>query len=143
MVGLGEELDEIRALMRDLRAHDCRLLTIRQYLTPYDGHLPVERHVRPEEFEGLRAYGKHIGFEQVVSGSLVRSSFRADIQAAGILSATEPPEILIIDDDGQGAVTAVGSLRRDLDIPSTRDCRDYNLTIGSRPMVSRLLSSPS
>lgn len=141
MVGLGEEMDEIRALMRDLRIQDCRMLTIRQYLAPSDGHLPVQRYVRPEEFEGLRAYAEHIGFERVASGSFVRSSYRADLQAAGILSAAEPHKVLIVDGigGGQGSLTAVGSLSHDFDIPSARARPSYRLTLDSSPLISRLM----
>ena len=81
MVGLGEEIDEIKETMRDLRAHDCNMLTIGQYLAPSDSHLPVERYYTPDEFEELRAYGEEIGFEHVASGPLVRSSYHADQQA--------------------------------------------------------------
>ena len=53
MLGLGETLDEVRAVMRDLRAHDCDMLTIGQYLAPSRAHLPVERFVEPAEFDAL------------------------------------------------------------------------------------------
>ena len=81
MVGLGEDIEEIKATMRDLRAHGCRMLTVGQYLAPSDSHLPVERYYTPEEFEELRVYGEEIGFEAVASGPLVRSSYHADQQA--------------------------------------------------------------
>lgn len=84
MVGLGEELEEIEATMRDLRDHGCRMLTIGQYLAPSDSHLPIERYYTPEEFEALREYGESIGFDHVASGPLVRSSYHADQQAKGI-----------------------------------------------------------
>ena len=85
MVGLGEEIDEIKQVMRDLRAHGCTMLTIGQYLAPSDSHLPVERYYTPEEFDELRVYGESIGFRHVASGPLVRSSYHADSQAAGVL----------------------------------------------------------
>ncbi|MGB0845453.1 MAG: lipoyl synthase [Thiolinea sp.] len=81
MVGLGEDMDEIKETMRDLRAHGCRMLTVGQYLAPSDSHLPVERYYTPEEFEELRIYGEEIGFDHVASGPLVRSSYHADQQA--------------------------------------------------------------
>ncbi len=81
MVGLGEEMEEIKETMRDLRAHDCNMLTIGQYLAPSSSHLPVERYYSPDEFEALRVYGEEIGFEHVASGPLVRSSYHADQQA--------------------------------------------------------------
>ena len=81
MLGLGEELDEVRQVMRDLRAHDCDMLTLGQYLQPSRHHLPVQRYVTPEEFEQLRADGEDMGFSSVASGPLVRSSYHADQQA--------------------------------------------------------------
>lgn len=85
MLGLGETLDEVRAVMRDLRAHDCDMLTIGQYLQPSRSHLPVERFVPPDEFDGLADYGRELGFDNVASAPLVRSSYHADLQAAGRL----------------------------------------------------------
>lgn len=85
MVGLGEEIDEIRAVMRDLRAHGCRMLTIGQYLAPSDSHLPVERYYSPDEFDALREYGESIGFDHVASGPMVRSSYHADKQAMELI----------------------------------------------------------
>lgn len=83
MLGLGEEIEEVRAVMRDLRAHDVDMLTLGQYLAPSRDHLPVERFVHPDEFEALADYAREIGFAQVASGPLVRSSYHADRQAAG------------------------------------------------------------
>lgn len=83
MLGLGEELDEVRAVMRDLIEHDCNMLTLGQYLQPSRHHLPVSRYVHPDEFEALRVYGKQVGFQHVASGPLVRSSYHADLQASG------------------------------------------------------------
>lgn len=85
MVGLGEEMEEIKATMRDLREHGCRMLTVGQYLAPSNSHLPVERYYTPEEFDQLREYGESIGFEHVASGPLVRSSYHADQQARKIV----------------------------------------------------------
>ncbi len=85
MVGLGETLDEVAQTMVDLRAHHCDMLTIGQYLQPSRDHLPVTRYVTPEEFEALRRKGEAMGFANVASGPLVRSSYHADLQAAQIL----------------------------------------------------------
>ncbi len=83
MLGLGETLDEVREVMRDMRAHQVDMLTLGQYLQPSRAHLPVERFVTPDEFNELKAYGDSIGFTNVASAPLVRSSYHADLQAAG------------------------------------------------------------
>ena len=85
MLGLGETDDEILEVMRDLRAHGCEMLTIGQYLRPSRHHLPVQRYVTPEQFEVFRVAGLEMGFFQVASGPLVRSSYQADLQAQKIL----------------------------------------------------------
>jgi lipoic acid synthetase len=77
ILGLGEEADEIRSAMTDLRAAGCDLLTITQYLRPSPMHHPVERWVRPEEFVQWRDEALALGFAGVMSGPLVRSSYRA------------------------------------------------------------------
>jgi lipoic acid synthetase len=71
--------------MRDMRMHDVQMLTLGQYLQPSKHHLPVERFVHPEEFERLRELGESLGFSQVASGPMVRSSYHADQQAAGLV----------------------------------------------------------
>lgn len=83
MLGLGETLEEVEQVLRDLRAHDCDMLTLGQYLQPSRHHLPVRRYVTPEEFGALRDTAKRLGFSQVASGPLVRSSYHADKQARG------------------------------------------------------------
>ncbi len=83
MVGLGETNEEVEAVMQDLRAHQCDRLTIGQYLQPGPHHLSVERYVTPEEFNDFAHIGKKMGFEHVASGPMVRSSYHADLQAAG------------------------------------------------------------
>lgn len=83
MVGLGETNEELKAVMRDLRDHDCDMLTLGQYLQPSPYHAPVTRYMTPEEFEELGAYATSLGFENVASGPLVRSSYHADLQAEG------------------------------------------------------------
>ena len=65
-------------------AHGCTMLTVGQYLQPSRGHLPVERFVEPARFEELRRVGEEIGFANVASGPLVRSSYHADRQAAEV-----------------------------------------------------------
>lgn len=82
MLGLGEELDEVREVMADLRAIDCDILTLGQYLRPSANHLPITRFVHPEEFAQLREDGIAMGFRHVESGPMVRSSYHADEQSA-------------------------------------------------------------
>src|SRR5574342_1313902 len=77
MVGLGEELDEVKAVMRDQRSWGVDILTLGQYLQPSKKHLPIERYYTPEEFAELKKYGLSIGFKWVESGPLVRSSYHA------------------------------------------------------------------
>ncbi len=85
MLGLGEEMEEVRQVLRDMRTHDVNMLTLGQYLQPSRDHLAVERFVTPKEFEELGEYAKNIGFDQVASGPMVRSSYHADLQAEGLL----------------------------------------------------------
>ena len=80
MVGLGETRHEIAETMADLRAVECDLLTIGQYLRPSDKHAPLSRWYTPDEFEELRELGESMGFRHVASGPLVRSSYHADEQ---------------------------------------------------------------
>ena len=77
MLGLGETRDEVLQAMRDLRAVDCDILTLGQYLRPSEKHLPVEEFVRPEEFAQLEREGLALGFRFVAAGPLVRSSYKA------------------------------------------------------------------
>jgi len=83
MLGLGETMDEVVEVMKDLRAHRGEMLTLGQYLQPSLHHLPVERFVPPEEFEQLGRMAEELGFINVASGPMVRSSYHADLQAAG------------------------------------------------------------
>lgn len=85
MLGLGENLEEVQAVMRDLRAHDVDMLTLGQYLQPSRHHLPVERYVTPAEFDQLRQAGETMGFGHVASGPMVRSSYHADRQARNVV----------------------------------------------------------
>lgn len=83
MLGMGEEDEEILQTLRDLRAHDVDMVTMGQYLQPSKFHMPVVRFVTPQQFNDFAAYAKEIGFKNVASGPLVRSSYHADKQAAG------------------------------------------------------------
>jgi lipoic acid synthetase len=78
MLGLGEGAAEIKQSLRDLRRHNVDIVTLGQYMRPTKNHLPVERWVSPAEFEALRTFGLGLGFTEVASGPLVRSSYRAD-----------------------------------------------------------------
>lgn len=77
MLGLGEEYGELLRVFGDLRAVDCDILTLGQYLRPSKDQLPVERYVRPDEFAALRTEALALGFRHVESGPLVRSSYHA------------------------------------------------------------------
>jgi len=83
MLGLGETLDEVRQVLKDLREHDVDMLTLGQYLQPSKYHMPVSNYVTPDEFNELGEFAKKLGFTHVASGPLVRSSYHADRQAAG------------------------------------------------------------
>jgi lipoyl synthase len=84
MLGLGETDDEIIEVLKDLRAHQCDMLTLGQYLQPSKFHAPVERYVTPDNFKRLGDIAQELGFTNAASGPLVRSSYHADLQAAGI-----------------------------------------------------------
>ncbi|HLI84197.1 MAG TPA: lipoyl synthase [Bryobacteraceae bacterium] len=79
MLGLGETVDEVHALMGDLRHAGTAIVTIGQYLQPTRRNLPVVRYIEPREFEAHRAYGLTLGFDMVFSGPLVRSSYMAEL----------------------------------------------------------------
>ena len=83
MVGLGESLDEVKQVLEDLREHDCDMLTVGQYLQPSRYHLPVDRFVHPDEFEEIKVFAESLGFINVASAPMVRSSYHADLQAHG------------------------------------------------------------
>ncbi|MCL6556236.1 MAG: lipoyl synthase [Burkholderiales bacterium] len=84
MLGLGETDEEILEVMRDLRAHDVDMLTLGQYLQPSPHHLPVQRFVTPEAFEAFAEVAQQMGFSNAACGPMVRSSYHADSQAAGL-----------------------------------------------------------
>lgn len=87
MLGLGETDEEILDVLKDLRAHDCDMLTLGQYLQPSRYHLPVDRFVPPATFNELGQQATELGFTHVASGPLVRSSYHADLQAAGTFTS--------------------------------------------------------
>lgn len=89
MLGVGEEWDEILQAMDDLRAVDCDIITIGQYLQPSPKHLNVEKYYRPEEFADLKEEGLKRGFSHVESGPMVRSSYHAHEQVKSAKSAKE------------------------------------------------------
>lgn len=78
MLGLGEEKEEVLQCMQDCRDHGVDIFTLGQYLRPTPNHLPIIRYVSPEEFKYFRDEGLKMGFVEVVSGPLVRSSYRAE-----------------------------------------------------------------
>ena len=84
MVGLGEEIEEVKDVMRDLREWGVDILTVGQYLQPSRKHLPIQRYVHPDEFEDLKEFGMSIGFQWVESGPLVRSSYHAEEQVRAL-----------------------------------------------------------
>ncbi len=86
ILGLGEVIEEVLQVMRDLREVDVDILTLGQYLRPSDWHLPIDRYYTPEEFRQLREAGLAMGFRHVEAGPLVRSSYHAweQVQAAGM-----------------------------------------------------------
>lgn len=77
MLGLGENMDEVEQVMRDLRAHNVEILTLGQYLRPSQKHLPIIRYIPQEEFDRLKRIGYELGFSHVEAGPLVRSSYHA------------------------------------------------------------------
>ncbi|HEY4305562.1 MAG TPA: lipoyl synthase [Gemmatimonadaceae bacterium] len=86
ILGMGETIEEVEAVMRDLREVDVDILTLGQYLRPSDSHIKLDRYVTPEEFRRLKEIGMAMGFKHVESGPLVRSSYHAweQVQAAGV-----------------------------------------------------------
>jgi lipoic acid synthetase len=86
ILGMGETIEEVKVVMRDLRNVDVDILTLGQYLRPSTDHIPIDRYVTPDEFAHLRDVGMAMGFRHVESGPLVRSSYHAweQVQAAGV-----------------------------------------------------------
>ncbi|MGG1312227.1 lipoyl synthase [Cohnella laeviribosi] len=87
MLGVGETIEEVLQAMDDLRAVDCNILTLGQYLQPTPNHLPVERYVHPDEFAWLKKEGLARGFSHVESGPFVRSSYHAHEQVKSATAA--------------------------------------------------------
>jgi lipoic acid synthetase len=86
ILGMGETIEEVVEVMKDLREVDVDILTLGQYLRPSDNHIALDRYVTPEEFRQLYEIGMSMGFRHVESGPLVRSSYHAweQVQAAGV-----------------------------------------------------------
>jgi lipoic acid synthetase len=78
MLGMGETLDEVHAILQDIRTVHCDILTLGQYLQPTPAHVAIERYWTPEEFEQLRRKSLELGFAHVEAGPLVRSSYHAE-----------------------------------------------------------------
>ena len=78
IVGLGETNLEIYRILKDIRRAKVDIVTLGQYLRPTKNHLPIERYVTPREFSSFRSWGLKLGFMEVISGPMVRSSYRAE-----------------------------------------------------------------
>ncbi len=85
MLGVGERPEEIQQVMQDLRAAGCSMLTLGQYLQPSKAHTPVQEYITPAQFDEYGAIAKRLGFKQVASAPMVRSSYHADIQASQLV----------------------------------------------------------
>ena len=83
---MGETVDEVKAVMEDLRAAGCDLLTIGQYLAPSKNHHPVVEYIHPDTFQAYKEIGLELGFTHVESGPLVRSSYQAEAAANALKS---------------------------------------------------------
>ena len=81
MLGLGETIDEVHEVIRELAGLGVDILTLGQYLSPSKQHLAIERYLHPTEFAELETYARDAGITHVVAGPLVRSSYHADGQA--------------------------------------------------------------
>jgi lipoic acid synthetase len=85
MLGIGETEEEVVQVMKDLLAVGCSMLTLGQYLQPSKDHLAVEEYVTPQQFDRYAQIAKELGFKQVASAPLVRSSYHADLQAKALV----------------------------------------------------------
>ena len=85
MLGVGETQKQVINVLKDLRKHKVDMLTLGQYLQPSRHHLAVEEYITPKQFEEYKTIAKELGFSQVASGPMVRSSYHADLQAKGEL----------------------------------------------------------
>jgi lipoyl synthase len=81
MIGLGETLGQIEAVMKDIAGTGCRIFTVGQYLAPSKGHLSIKKYYHPDEFTQIKQLGENLGIKHVESGPLVRSSYMAHKQA--------------------------------------------------------------
>ncbi len=91
-VGVGEEMEEVREVLRDMRSSGVKSLTVGQYLQPSKDQMPVTRYVLPDEFQELSDYAYSIGFEHVASGPLVRSSYKAE-EAISVYNQNNKPKV--------------------------------------------------
>jgi len=96
MLGVGERLDEVLEAMDDLRAVDCNILTLGQYLQPTPKHMKIDRYVHPDEFAQLKQEGLKRGFRHVESGPLVRSSYHAHEQTDSAYASIAADESTIV-----------------------------------------------
>lgn len=85
MLGIGETEDEVVRVLKDLLAHGCGMLTLGQYLQPSKEHLAVKEYIHPDQFKRYAEIARDLGFQQVASAPLVRSSYHADLQAAAVI----------------------------------------------------------
>ncbi len=85
MLGLGETISEVEQVMQDLLNHGCSMLTLGQYLQPSKDHLAVQEYITPKQFDLYADTAKKLGFQQVASAPLVRSSYHADLQAKNLI----------------------------------------------------------
>ena len=85
MLGVGETKQQVINVLKDLRLHQVEMLTLGQYLQPSRHHLAVEEYITPEQFQQYKEIADNLGFSQVASGPMVRSSYHADLQAQGKL----------------------------------------------------------
>ena len=85
MLGVGEKKQQVINVLKDLRLHQVDMLTLGQYLQPSRHHLAVEEYITPEQFQQYKEIADNLGFSQVASGPMVRSSYHADLQAQGKL----------------------------------------------------------
>ena len=85
MLGVGETTEEVHQVMKDLLAHGCSMLTLGQYLQPTKAHLPVVEYITPQQFDDYGVFALALGFKQVASAPMVRSSYHADLQAKSII----------------------------------------------------------
>jgi lipoic acid synthetase len=85
MLGVGETKKQVIDVLKDLRSHNVDMLTLGQYLQPSKHHLAVEEYITPVQFQKYKDIANELGFSQVASGPMVRSSYHADLQAQGEL----------------------------------------------------------